>query len=189
MIDKSPAWRQPAEWTPHEACWVAWPSAGDLWGEDLAPVQRAFVAMCEAIADVDPESGAPRGERLEVLVPDGLREAEARAALPSAGTRFHRVEFGDIWLRDIAPIFVTTEGRCAAAVFAFNGWGRKYILPHDAEVAGRIAGITGLPVLRFEWVLEGGAVEVDGEGTCLTTRQCLQNPNRNPALGVEAVEG
>ena len=188
MIDKIPAWRQPAEWTPHEACWVAWPSAGDLWGEDLAPVQRAFAAMCHAIADVDPEGGVARGERLEVLVPDVARELEARAALPPAGTRFHRVEFGDIWLRDIAPIFVAADGQCAAATFAFNGWGGKYVLPHDAEVAGRIAEITALPTLRFAWVLEGGAVEVDGEGTCLTTRQCLQNPNRNPALDVPSIE-
>ena len=98
--------------------------------------------------------------------------------------RFHRVPFGDIWLRDTAPIFLAGPGGRAARTvrFRFNGWGGKYVLDHDAEVAGRIAAHAGAAApSRMPFVLEGGAVDVDGEGTVLTTRQCLLNPNRNGA--------
>jgi agmatine deiminase len=181
-------WRQPAEWAPHEACWVAWPSAADLWLDQLRPAQQAFTAMCAAIGDVDPATGGARGERLEVLVPDEPRAREAERALSSLGARLHVVAFGDIWLRDIAPIFVAGDAGVSAATFGFNGWGGKYVLPHDDEVARRIAAITALPERRFGWVLEGGSVEVDGAGTCLTTRQCLTNANRNPSMGLAAIE-
>jgi len=182
-------WRQPAEWKHHAACWVAWPSAADLWLENLAPAQEAFVALCRAIADTAPATSRARGEPVRVLVPDDAREAEARTALTGIDARFERVPFGDIWLRDTAPIFVTRSGEVSTASFAFNGWGGKYVLPHDDEVAGRVAEISGLPARRFDWVLEGGSVEVDGEGTCLTTRQCLLNPNRNPGMDERAIEG
>jgi agmatine deiminase len=182
------AFRQPAEWALHASTWVAWPSAGDLWLENLAPAQVAFVAMCTALADVGP-SGAPRGERLNVLVPDDLTEAMAGGALAGLGATLHRVPFGDIWLRDTAPIFVTDEeGRVASACFGFNGWGQKYVLEHDAAVSEKIALLARHDVLTHPFVLEGGSVEVDGEGTILTTRQCLLNPNRNPTLGAEAIE-
>ncbi len=181
-------WRQPAEWEHHAGCWLAWPSAADLWLENLAPAQEAFVALAAAIADTDPVTRRARGEALHVLVPTEERESEARGALAGVDARFHRVAFGDIWLRDTAPIFVARAGVVAASVFAFNGWGGKYVLPADDLVASRIAEIAGLAVRRFPWVLEGGSVEVDGEGTCLTTRQCLLNPNRNPGLDEGAVE-
>jgi agmatine deiminase len=127
-----------------------------------------------------------------VLVPDTAQEAAARAALDGADARFHRVPFGDIWLRDTAPIFVrgvrAVEGGVATARFRFNGWGGKYVLDHDDQVAARIAALAGLPDRRSEWVLEGGSIDVDGQGTCLTTRQCLLNPNRNPSMDARAIE-
>lgn len=181
--------RQPAEWAPHDACWVAWPSHADLWGDELAAAREAFVALCRGIADPDPATGASRGERLEVLVLDAAGEAEARAALEGLGARFHRIPFGDIWLRDTAPIFLTGDGGLAAACFRFNGWGDRYRLPGDESVAGRVARVSGAEVVyELPWVLEGGAVDVDGEGTALTTRQCLLNPNRRgrPADADEA---
>jgi len=99
------------------------------------------------------------------------------------------VPVGDIWLRDTAPIFVKDEqGALRAACFGFNGWGRKYLLPGDDRVAGRVAARSGLPRTDHAWVLEGGSVEVDGEGTLLTTRQCLLNPNRNPGLDTAEIE-
>jgi agmatine deiminase len=101
---------------------------------------------------------------------------------------FYRIPFGDIWLRDIAPIFVQEHGQTLTACFAFNGWGGKYVLDHDAEVATAIASAVGLETRRCDWVLEGGSIEVDGEGTCLTTRQCLLNPNRNPHLSQLDIE-
>jgi agmatine deiminase len=170
---------QPAEWTPHEACWVAWPSDESLWLENLKPAQEAWTQMARAIG---------RGERLEVLVP-AEREAEARVALGGSQARFHRVPFGDIWLRDTAPIFVKdASGKRASARFGFNGWGGKYILEHDDQVAPAIAKIAGLPERSAAWILEGGSVDVNGRGDCLTTRQCLLNPNRNPGMSQKEIE-
>ncbi|MFI5118831.1 MAG: agmatine deiminase family protein [Thermoanaerobaculia bacterium] len=186
---RAAGFRQPAEWGRHEAVWLAWPSHGDLWGDALGRVRAAFTAFASAIADVDPATGSPRGERLEVLVPDAANEALARTALAGLGARLHRIPFGDIWLRDTAPVFLSGEGGARASVsFAFNGWGGKYVLPHDDGVSSRIAEAAGHRAFRFPWVFEGGSVEVDGEGTCLTTRQCLLNPNRNPAMTEEEIE-
>ncbi len=177
--------RLPAEWTPHEATWLAWPAHADLWGENLAPAQRAFVALCEGIASGPAETR----EELRILVRDGEAEEGARAALGHLAPRLHRIPYGDIWLRDTAPIFVRDEaGRVVPTVFAFNGWGGKYVLPGDDGVARAIAATTGVSGEVFPWVLEGGSVEVDGEGTVLTTRQCLLHENRNPGMGREAIE-
>jgi len=179
-----PTCRQPAEWDRHSACWLAWPSHGHLWRENLAPAQAEWAALCIAIT----EAG---GEALDILVQDAAAEAGASAALaPVLGqVRFHRVPVGDIWLRDTAPIFVKDDaGTLHAACFGFNGWGRKYLLPDDDRVAGRVAALSGLPRTDHAWILEGGSVEVDGEGTVLTTRQCLLNPNRNPGLDMAEIE-
>jgi len=179
-----PTLHQPAEWDRHSACWLAWPSHGHLWQENLAPAQAEFAALCVAIA----EEG---GEAIDLLVQDDTAEAQARVALAPvlAQVRFHRIPVGDIWLRDTAPIFVKeSTGALVAACFQFNGWGEKYELPGDDEVAARVAAITGLTRLNHGWVLEGGSVEVDGEGTVLTTRQCLLNPNRNPGMNQIQIE-
>ncbi len=171
----------PAEWAHHAATWVAWPSHADLWGENLEPARAAFVRLVEEITE---------GERAEVLVPDEARERLARQALPGDRVRFHRVPFGDIWLRDTGPIFLDGPGGQSATLrFAFNGWGGRYVLEHDDEVAARISRIAvATAAFAMPFVLEGGAVDVDGEGTVLTTRQCLLNPNRNPTLGAAEVE-
>ncbi|MBL8113381.1 MAG: agmatine deiminase family protein [Acidobacteria bacterium] len=174
--------RQPAEWEPHESVWLAWPSHEDLWQESLGPVQDAFVELCRGI------SVGGTGERIDLLLPFRSREAEARERLEGMDVRFHAVPFGDIWLRDTAPIFLTGPDGVAAASFRFNGWGGKYVLPHDAEVSARVAALSGLPTHTFDLVLEGGSVEVDGQGTCLTTRQCLLNENRNPGLSESDIE-
>lgn len=179
-----PTFRQPAEWDRHSACWLAWPGHGHLWRENLAPAQAEWAALCLAIA----EDG---GEALDILVEDDAAEAAARQALaPVIGrARFHRVPVGDIWLRDTAPIFVQDgDGALQAACFGFNGWGGKYLLPGDDRVAGRVAAFSGASRRDHAFILEGGSVEVDGEGTVLTTRQCLLNPNRNPGLDQAELE-
>jgi agmatine deiminase len=108
------------------------------------------------------------------------------------------VPFGDIWLRDTAPIFVCgADGEVASVRFAFNGWGGKYVLEHDDRVAEAIAATvarrergpgSGARAFAMPFVLEGGAVEVDGEGSVLTTRQCLLNANRNPRMSAFEIE-
>ena len=179
----------PAEWEPHAACWLAWPCGESLWGAALEPVRASFIALCRSIAGVDVAGAAAAGEELLVLVPDASEEAEARAALASLPVRFHRTAYGDIWVRDTAPVFtVGTDGSLATVRFAFNGWGGKYVFAHDLDLAARIAALAGVRRFAFPWILEGGSIEVDGRGTCLTTRQCLLNPNRNPHLDTPAIE-
>ncbi len=188
MTPRRAGFRMPAEWARHDATWVAWPSHEGLWQDHLASAREAFVRLVEAIAE---------GETVEVLVPDEAQERLARAALPREPAaqlrnvlRFHRVPFGDIWLRDTAPIFLQGPGGEPATVrFVFNGWGGKYVLEHDDRVAERIARlVAGGQAFARPFVLEGGAIDVDGEGTLLTTRQCLLNPNRNSSMSPADVE-
>ncbi len=182
-----PAWRQPAEWDEHEATWLAWPWAGHLWEARLEAAQREWTALAQAIAWA-PEGAEP--EPLEILAP---AEAliDAWKATQGLDATVHGVDFGDIWMRDIAPIFLrNTADEVRPACFRFNGWGEKYVLDGDAEVAAAVAELDERAPFVEPFVLEGGSVEVDGEGTVLTTRQCLLNPNRNPRLdeaGVEAI--
>jgi agmatine deiminase len=159
----------PPEWAPHKAIWTAWPSAADLWGEDLEPARLEVAAMIRALHD------GGRGDRMRVLAFGREAEASAKLALQQSA-EIIPAAFGDIWLRDTGPIF-THDG---AVGFSFNGWGGKYQLPHDTEVADQITRGAGVALTRHDFILEGGAIEMDGEGTLLTTRQCLLNANRNP---------
>jgi agmatine deiminase len=182
--------RFPAEWELHQSVWLAWPSDADLWQESLKQARSEFVQLCFAIAGRDSATGQFQGERLEVLVPNSSAKREAEQALEGIPARFHEIPFGDIWLRDTGPLFLkNSSGKLSTIRFRFNGWGEKYILPFDDQVAQRISQTSGLSeVSSQEWILEGGSIEVDGEGTCLTTRQCLLNPNRNPGLTQGQIE-
>ena len=184
----NPSFLQPAEWARHSAVWSAWPSHADLWVEDLAPAREEVAALFSAIADVDPKTGVIRGERLRILACGEEAVASATAALHGKGAEIIPAEFGDIWLRDTAPIFVTSPHGLQAACFRFNGWGGKYVLDGDDQVAAFVASKAGAPALPHDWVFEGGSLDVDGEGTALTTRQCLLNPNRNPDLVQRDIE-
>jgi agmatine deiminase len=168
----------PAEWAPHRAMWLGFPSHADLWQDDLEPAQAEVAALARALA-------GPGAERVRLLVHGDAAQAAAEALLGGvAGVEIVRGLFGDIWLRDTGPILVKQAvdedaEHDLACAFRFNGWGGKYELPHDDEVAGQIAAAAGLPLEPHDFVLEGGAVDHDGWGTVLTTRQCVLNPNRN----------
>ena len=169
----------PAEWAPHRAMWLGFPSHAELWEDDLAAAQAAVAALARALAGAG-------GERVRLLTGSAEGEAAARALLGDApGIEIVPGAFGDIWLRDTGPIF-TSEGRPQG--FRFNGWGGKYELPFDDTVAEQIAKAAGVPLTRHDFILEGGAVDHDGEGTVLTTGQCLLNPNRNPGWTTDAAE-
>ncbi|MEQ8272655.1 MAG: agmatine deiminase family protein [Deltaproteobacteria bacterium] len=169
----------PAEWTPHATTLLAWPYAADLWEERLAAAQTEWVALCRSIN---------RGEPLTVLVPDAEEETAARAALGDVDVTFWRIGFGDIWMRDIAPLVLTKGASRASAVFRFNGWGGKYELPGDDAVSAKAADALGFDRYEAPFVMEGGSVDVDGEGTVLTTEQCLLNDNRNPGRSRMQIE-
>jgi agmatine deiminase len=172
----------PAEWSPHRAVWLGFPSHEDLWEENLAAAQAEAAALARALA-------GPGGERVRLLV-CGEAAATAARTLIGADSRIELVrgDFGDIWLRDTGPIF-TGEGETFRAVgFRFNGWGGKYVLEGDDTVADQIAAAAGAPLALNDFVLEGGALDHDGFGAVLTTRQCLLNPNRNPGWTEQAAE-
>lgn len=183
---KGSGFRMPAEWERHRAVWLAWPAAADLWQDDLADAQREFTALCRAIASA--ESGA-NPELLEVLVAGDEAERAATEALSGLAARFHRIPYGDIWLRDTAPVFTTSEsGEVAAVCFRFNGWGEKYLFPADLALARAVRQASGLHSFDVPMIFEGGAIEVDGQGTAITTSQCLLNANRNPTMTKADVE-
>jgi len=162
----------PPEWAPHRAMWLGFPSHAELWLEDLAPAQAEVAALARALA-------GPGAERVRLLVRGDDAQAAAERLLSDTTVEIVRGEFGDIWLRDTGPIFVHDKGSPAAVSFRFNGWGGKYDLEGDDAVAGQIASAAGVPLIANDFILEGGAIEHDGLGTVLTTRQCLLNDNRN----------
>jgi len=170
----------PAEWAPHRAMWVGWPSHGELWKEAFEQAKDEVEALVRALA-------GPGREQVKLMV-------GADEALPEAQARLAGVEnvtvvparFGDIWLRDTGPIF--GEHSETADAFAFNGWGGEFVYEHDTEVADQIAQAAGVTPVRHDFILEGGALDHDGQGTILTTGQCLLNKNRNAGWTTAAAE-
>lgn len=178
--------RQPAEWESHAVMWTAWPSHPEYWEGHIEAARRDVAGMIRLLAE--PVEGRPAPERLRVWV-DPSAEDSARAELEGCGILLEVQPLGDIWFRDIAPIFVRSHsGRLEYRAFRYNGWGGKYVMEHDDTVAGRIAGISGLTGRMVDFVFEGGGLDVDGCGLGLTTRSCLLNPNRNPELSPSSIE-
>ena len=170
----------PPEWAPHEAVWIGFPSDPELWLADLKAAEREVAAFAAAV------HSSGNGEPVWLVA---AHEDAARAARELAPFATVIVEpFGDIWLRDTAPIVCGSRSKRRAVGFSFNGWGGKYELPGDEDIGERLAAAAGLPFSKAAWVLEGGAIDHDGSGTVLTTEQCLLNPNRNPGLLREDVE-
>jgi agmatine deiminase len=172
--------RQPPEWAPHQWVWIGFPSHEDLWLEDLASARAEVAAFARAVWS----DGA--GEEVRLVAADPAAARAARALAPFA--TIVQEPFGDIWLRDTGPIVVKEGGRRRARTFRFNGWGGKYALEGDDTIGPRLAETADMEAARNDWVLEGGAIDVDGTGLAVTTEQCLLNPNRNPGLPKDEVE-
>ena len=166
----------PSEWAPQKAIWTAWPAHPDEWNGDLATPRRDVAAMVRALS---------QGNRVRVLVNGQEAETSARAALGSAA-EIVPAKYGDIWLRDTGPVFARTQEGAIALRFKTNGWGGKFDLPDDVTIGDDIARLARVPMSHFDFVLEGGALDHDGQGTILTTRQTLLNPNRNGWTEAEA---
>ena len=174
----------PHETAPQSRLFTCWPSDASLWEENLEPAQAEFAAFLKAV--IAP-SVTGRTLDLTILASTGQAEASARKALGHRA-KVVRAPFGDVWARDTGPVFLREDGEPVAVRFRFNGWGGKYELPGDDTIGGVIARLAGAQERRIDLVAEGGALEFDGEGTLITTRQCLLNPNRNPGLGDADVE-
>ncbi|MFL6725165.1 MAG: agmatine deiminase family protein [Sphingomicrobium sp.] len=161
----------PPEWGPHQAVWIGFPSDPELWLSDLKPAEREVAAFASAV-----HTGG-KGEQVWLVAAHEGAAESARELCPFAQVIVE--PFGDIWLRDTAPILVGTGHKRRAQGFHFNGWGGKYDLDGDQDIGERLAKQADLPFEKADWILEGGAIDGDGSGTVVTTEECLLNPNRN----------
>lgn len=179
----------PAEWAPHQATLLAWPDNPETWPEHLDAARRAFLDMIEALL---PHENVILLAR-DCEASDSMEsQLQARSLSGSNRLRIAHIPYNDSWLRDTGPLFVyTPDDEWVALDFRFNAWGGKYEpYDDDDQLARRISRMQGWPLSSHDsFILEGGSIDVNGDGTLLTTRQCLLNPNRNPDWSPEAIEG
>ena len=173
----------PPEWAPHACVWVGWPHWRGEWGPAFDGARAEIAVFIAALSQV-----------ALVKVACGSREAYASAwhafetETISGRIELHTLPAGDIWLRDTGPLFAWHQARPYALQFGFNGWGGKYQMPGDTHTSGAMASVEAVARHRYGFVLEGGAVEWDGAGRLLTTRQCLLHPNRQNGWDEAAAE-
>ncbi|KAI9088420.1 hypothetical protein K1719_029869 [Acacia pycnantha] len=180
----------PAEWEPHSQCWIGWPERPDNWRDNAVPIQHVFARVASAISKFEPVT----------VCASSAQWKNARSLLPF-NVRVVEMSLNDSWFRDTGPTFVVsrnpsksdTEPKVAGIDWVFNCWGgldggcySDWSL--DALVAKKILEIETIPRFPQTIVLEGGSIHVDGEGTCLTTEECLLNKNRNPSLSKIQIE-
>lgn len=167
------SWRMPDEGESHRATWMAFGPSEDIWGEKLLPgARKNLAAIARAIAAFEP---------VNMLV----REEDYETAEALCGGDVHLIvrDIDDLWMRDTGPVFVkNARGELAGVSFNFNGWGNKQEHTSDAKVAGFVNQLAKAKTLNTQLVLEGGGIEVDGEGTAIITESCVLNPNRNPGI-------
>ena len=169
----------PAEWAGHKAMWTAWPYDPEMWPGNLEEARMEVAAMVRTLA---------AGDHMRVLACGDEAVNSAINAVGAIATVIP-ADYGDIWLRDTGPIWgIDADGNVVANRFKTNGWGGKYELEHDDTVGDVVAERADTPVVRHDFVLEGGSVDQDGEGTLLTTKQCVLNDNRNKGWTQEQLE-
>ena len=176
-------YRMPAEFEPHTGCWMLWPERGDTWRMGAKPAQAGFAKVAEAISAFEP-----------VTVGASQRQWEnARAMLPEA-VRVVEITSDDAWIRDVGPTFVIDDhGAIRGVDWQFNAWGGLdgglyFPWNQDCLVAGKVLEIERADRYRAPLVMEGGSFHVDGQGTLITTGECLLNRNRNPRMTQKQIE-
>ena len=172
----------PGEFEPHSGVWMLWPTRPDNWRDGARPAQDAFVRVAAAIQPATPVTVGAAPEHVDA----------ARAAMPD-GVRVVALDSDDAWMRDVGPTFVTDGAELRGVDWIFNAWGGAdgglyASWDRDDAVAAAVCAAEGAARYRAPLVLEGGSIHVDGEGTLLTTEECLLNPNRNPGLSREQIE-
>jgi agmatine deiminase len=163
----------PAEWEPHQCCFMAWPTRRSLWGELFEQAKLDYAEVARAIARFEPV----------VMVCNPGDVADARDHCGSE-IEFAEIEIDDSWTRDSGPVFVVNDlGGVAAVDFGFDGWGGKYKpYSRDAATGRALSDILGCRRYPAPMVLEGGAFFVDGQGTLVTTDGPVLDPRRNPGI-------
>jgi agmatine deiminase len=177
----------PAEWEPHAATWLSWPhrKAVSFPGK-FEPVPAYWVRICELVSP---------HEHVHVNVRDESHGTEVRRLLAKSknvrkqNVFLHRFGTNDCWCRDHGPIFIKRQNESAVVDWRFNAWGGKYPkYALDDAIPKKVAKLLGLPLFSPKVVLEGGSLDVNGQGTLLTTESCLLNKNRNPHLTRKQIE-
>jgi len=169
--------RMPAEWEPHTGCWMLWPERRDNWRMGAYPAQHAFAQVAKAISDFEPLSMAVSANAYE-----------AARELLDPRIRLVEMSSNDSWIRDCGPTFVVNEaGEVRGIDWKFNAWGGLvdglyFPWDRDDQVGEKVLELERSIRYAPEFVLEGGSIDVDGDGTLLTTEQCLLGPDRNPDL-------
>ncbi|SJM93442.1 agmatine deiminase family protein [Crenothrix polyspora] len=172
-------WFMPDESEPHTRTWMAFGASQAIWGKKLLPeVQRNLALIARTIAQFEPVS---------MLV----RKSDYALARKLVGASVTLViaPMDDLWMRDTGAVFVVTEkGDKAAIKFNFNGWGNKQEHTQDMHIASFVATQAATKILSTKLVLEGGGIEVDGQGTAIITESCVLNANRNPGISKVSCE-
>jgi agmatine deiminase len=178
-LPRADGFRMPAEFEPHTGCWMLFPFRPDVWRQNAAPAQQTFVEIVSAIARFEPVSvGATR------------EQYDHAASLLPADIRLIELSYDDIWARDCGPTFVVNGQHEVRGVnWEFNAWGELYT-PYDQDdlVARKVLAVERAARYDAPFIMEGGAIHVDGEGTLITTKECLLNENRNPDLSQAEIE-
>jgi agmatine deiminase len=177
----------PAEWEPHEATWISWPHNKSDWPGRFAPVPWVYGEIVRKLSAV---------ERVRILVKDAALERQARRILKSVGANLDAVDFygcptNRVWARDFGPIFVRARrGEVSLTQWRFNAWAKYDDWQQDARVPSFIARKLRLPAVAIDMVLEGGSIDVNGQGLLLTTEECLLSPiqARNPGITRRQIE-
>jgi agmatine deiminase len=181
MNPKALNYTMPAEWTQHERTFISWPiQASMVYPEQYEVVCASYAEIITAIAEFEPVT--------VVINPDD--EVLVRYFVNQENVTLLPIEHNDAWLRDNGPTFIqNAEGKLAGVNWKFNAWGGKYS-PWDLDdaVAPQILKQAGITQFDAPLVMEGGSIHTDGEGTILTTEECLLNVNRNPELSREQIE-
>jgi agmatine deiminase len=181
LIDSTPqidGYRMPGEFERHTGTWMLWPERPDNWRMNAAPAQQTFARVAAAIAGFEPVTmGVSQGQlqRARAMVPNNVQVVELAS--------------NDSWMRDCGPTFVTNGSSLRAVDWDFNAWGGLYTdFSLDQQVARKVAEIEEAERYKAPLIMEGGSIHVDGQGTLLTTKECLLNENRNPQLNQAQIE-
>lgn len=163
-----------AEWDPHAFCFMAW-AVHPEWGANADKVKQELREVINTVAEY---------EQVRLLVPPDLTD-DARHQNFSSDVEIVSAPVDDIWMRDILPTFGLREGAPVAIDWNFNGWGSTPLRPARPgdRLAGLIASALGIPSVSTSFIADAGAIVTDGDGTVVTTKSCLLDPNRNPAFG------
>ena len=180
----------PPEWHPHESTWLVWPKNEITWpGDRMRQVQESYLEMIRVLT---------RAERVDLLVDDPQTAAEVGQRIRISGgaaenCRLHVIRTVDSWIRDFGPNFLLRQTNAGAELafndWEFNAWGGKYKdLKEDTHIPEKLEPILKVPRFTPDLVLEGGGIDVNGEGVCMSTEQCLLNSNRNPSRSRTEIE-